>query len=322
MKTRNSHNIKTEPLILVLLTLLAANLTWLPEARCADNQALENGRAEQQQPSIAAAQNTMPATNQTGEADSPIAATSIDFIMDTSAISAPPTEPAAPLVPDLTFENIASPPLSPVAAPRPPKDAAEVALLVSEKCADAPGGDGTMTCRRNYSNGHYAKILTERSSEGDEAKEQVIIEEFAQDGSLLYRKTIRHRIDYNYLNDRKSKEQEFFDIVVQPTGKKTTRELMVYQYFLDTGKLRSMAWTQYKQIGFEAKAGLVYHASLRYGEDGSPERAIAERWEDGKKAASYMNWSRISRGFADLDPMAWEQWENWIRNVALQAYLP
>ena len=97
---------------------------------------------------------------------------------------------------------------------------------------------------------------------------------------------------------------------------------MVYEYFLDTGKTRSLSWTQYKQIGSEPKAGLVYHALLRYGDDGSPDRAIAEKWDQGKKVETFMNWSRLSKGFATLDNEAWGEWEGWIQNVSLQAYLP
>ena len=124
------------------------------------------------------------------------------------------------------------------------------------------------------------------------------------------------------MNGQKAKEKEFFDIIYQPIGKKTTRELMVYEYFLDTGKTKSLSWTQYQQIASEPKAELVYHALLRYGDDGNPDRGLAEHWTDGKKTETFMNWSRNSKGFAMLDTESWGQWEGWIRNVSLQAYFP
>ena len=41
-----------------------------------------------------------------------------------------------------------------------------------------------------------------------------------------------------------------------------------------------------------------------------------------QKAETFMNWSRSSKGLAALDEETWEQWEGWIQNVSLQAYLP
>lgn len=199
----------------------------------------------------------------------------------------------------------------------------EVAMLVEEQCSQGgSAANGTNSCKRVYSNGHHATVLTQNANEGDELKNQTVIEEFDGNNTLLFRKTIRHRVDYNYLNDQKAKEKEFFDIVYQPAGKKTTRELMVYEFFLETGKAKSLSWTQYQQIASESKAELVYHSVLRYGNDGSPDRGLAERWDHGRKAETFMNWSRRSKGFATLDEEAWGQWEGWIRNVSLQAYLP
>ncbi len=226
---------------------------------------------------------------------------------------------------------------SPVAAPQTPSlpvelqvlqgtavtEVDEVAMLVAEQCSqNGNAAEGSSSCERVYSNGHRATVLTQNSNEGDELKNQTVVEEFDGDNTLLYRKTIRHRVDYNYLKDQKAKEKEFFDIIYQPAGKKTTRELMVYEFFLDTGKTKSLSWTQYQQVASEPKASLVYHALLRYGDDGNPDRGLAERWDQGKKADTFMDWSRRSKGFATLDEESWRQWEGWIQNVSLQAYLP
>ena len=238
--------------------------------------------------------------------------TTTDFLMAGSPIS----------------QNVTAPvPVTPAPAPLPlpltdtaPKD---VALLVSEQCKQ--GGDdaeGSISCSRIYSNGHHTKVLSQRADGGDEFKEQAVIEEYDKDDSLISTKTVRHRVDYNYSHDQKAKEREFFDIIYQAVGKKTTRELMVYQYYLNTGVTKTLSWTQYKQIGNKPKAALTYHASLRYGTDGSPERGVAEQWSRGRKAATFLDWSRLDGGFSGRNQKAWTQWERWIQNVSLQAYLP
>ncbi len=254
-------------------------------------------------------------------------ASSVDFLMEeppltqstlmdaTSPITVPEPLPVSNAVPSpVTLEVLQGTVL---------EKTDEVAMLVSEQCSqNGSAAEGMNSCARVYSNGHRATVLTQNAAEGDELKHQTVIEEFDADNILLYRKTIRHRVDYNYLDGQKAKEKELFDIIYQPAGKKTTRELMVYEYFLDTGKTKALSWTQYKQIADEPRAELVYHAVLRYGDDGSPDRGLAEMWDHGKRADTFMNWSRRSKGFATLDPEAWGQWESWIQNVSLQAYLP
>jgi hypothetical protein len=203
------------------------------------------------------------------------------------------------------------------------EEADDVAMLVAEQCSqNGSASEGSSSCERVYSNNHRTTVLTQNANEGDESKTQTVIEEFDGDNTLLFRKTLRHRVDYNYLKGQKTKEKELFDIIYQPAGGKATRELIAYEFFLDTGKARSLAWTQYQQTTDKPKAELVYYALLRYGNDGSPDRGLAERWDQGKKTESFMDWSRQSKGFATLDEESWKQWEGWIRNVSLQAYLP
>lgn len=259
--------------------------------------------------------------------ETPPNANSVDFLMQESPLSREPASTTAPSV--LTPKPAPGVAVDPVpAALSDPQGLAvektgEVAMLVSEQCSQNGGAsEGTTSCERVYSNGHHATVLTQNANEGDELKRQTIIEEFDGNNSLLFKKTIRHRVDFNYLQDQKAKEKEFFDIIYQPVGRKTTRELMVCEYFLGTGKTRSLSWTQYQQIASEPKAGLVYHAVLRYGEDGNPDRGLAERWDAAGKAETLMNWNRLSKGYATLDQETWGLWESWIRNVSLQAYLP
>ena len=292
---------------LVDLLLMAALLSLLniPLGLARETQASFQDNDETR-PVIQATETQEPEKTKPQEPEIPSALDTIDFLMGGSpAVSAP--APAA--LPDLRNPMLEKPD--------------EVAMLVSEQCSqNGNAAEGTTSCERVYSNGHHAKVSTQSSNEGDELKRQTIIEEFDSGNALLFKKTIRHRVDYNYLNDQKAKEKEFFDIIYQPVGRKTTRELMVYEYFLDTGKAKSLSWTQYKQIANEPKAELAYHALLRYNESGSPERGLAEKWDHGKKTGTFMNWSYLSKGYVTLDEDTWGQWEGWIRNVSLQAYLP
>jgi hypothetical protein len=301
-------------------------LLSMPMALAGEAQAPKS-RKIQEQPFVPATGTPGPAKRISQAPEVHKTRTSIDFLNENSTLSQGSFVGTAPAVAVPEPPRVNDPGTSPVTLQvlqgTVLNEAEDVAMLVSEQCSQNGGaGDGTSSCERVYSNGHHATVLTQNANEGDELKSQTIIEEFDGDDTLLFRKTIRHRVDYNYLKDQKAREKEFFDIIYQPAGKKTTRELMVYEYFLNTGKTKSLSWTQYQQIGNEPKAGLAYHALLRYGDDGSPERGVAEGWDQGKKIETFMNWSRRSKGFATFDEETWGQWEGWIRNVSMQAYLP
>lgn len=289
--------------------------------------------------STSAPQNSLPAFQEAGS-------TSLDFMMDESPLRT--SSPA--VVPEISKNGIEGtvPPkqVLPPETSSPPEQLREidpivetgrileklratsqetehVAMLVSEACDQKGGGeDGTVSCKRTYSNGNHALSITQRASGGDETKVQSVTKEYDQDGNLLYTKTIRQRTDYNYVDDRRYKEKELLDIVYQPRGRKTTRELMIFQYDLPSGKVTSMSWTQYRQIGHQPKAGLVYHAALRYDSEGKPIRGVAEQWDHGKKVADFLNWSAVRQGRFGLDQENWHNWESWIKNVSIQAYLP
>jgi hypothetical protein len=307
-------------LIISLISLLS-----IPLALARESQNPADAAPSQQAAQTAAA--TDPEKTMTQALDVFEAGNSIDFLMEAPTLtqSTSPDTALPTMIPAGPPESNSSREPSALQTPQIPafQAAEEVAMLVSEQCNQSgKTTDGMNSCVRVYSNGHRATVLTQNANEGDEIKHQTVIEEFDGNHTLLYRKTIRHRLDYNYLKDQKAKGKEFFDIIYQPAGRKTTRELMVYEYFLDTGKAKSLSWTQYQQISNEPKAELIYHALLRYGDDGNPDRGLAERWSRGQRAETFMNWSRRSKGFATLDEITWEQWEGWIRNVSLQAYLP
>ena len=299
------------------ISLLSIPLALAREAQ-PSTQVTANDSA---QPVISATETPEPQKAMAQALDAYSSGNSVDFLIEKSPLT------------QSTAMDVASPVLIPETPAQPVtlqvlqgtivEETDVVAMLVSEQCSqNGTASEGSNSCKRIYSNGHHTTVLTQNANEGDELKNQTIIEEFDGGNTLLFRKTIRHRVDYNYLKDQKSKEKEFFDIIYQPAGRKTTRELMVYEYFPATGKVKSLSWTQYQQIASEPKAELVYHALLRYGADGNPDRGLAEQWNHGKKAETFMNWSRQAKGFATLDEESWGQWEGWIRNVSLQAYLP
>jgi len=302
-------------------------LLWIPKAAA---QELTQPPAEEsnqtQSPTVQA--NPIPETEKvmTQALEAQLSQNSVDFLMESKPLSNDPSdaseEGAFPKKTEAETTGALPAELPDLKIPDP-ENSEDVAMLVSEQCSqNGTSGDGANSCERAYSNGHSATVVTQNANEGDEVKSQTVVEEFDETHTLIYRKTIRHRVDYHYFKAQKSKEKEFFDIIYQPAGKKTTRELMIYEYFLDTGKTRSLAWTQYKQIGNEPKAGLTYNALLRYSQDGKPERGLAEKWNHGKKTATFINWNRNARSFASLNQEAWGQWEGWIQNVSMQAYLP
>jgi len=198
----------------------------------------------------------------------------------------------------------------------------DVAMLISESCSQPEGSDGVSLCERAYSNGHHVKTMTQKMTEGDEFKMQVVIEEYNKYNGLVHRKTVRHRIDYNYYGDERTTEKELIDIVYESAGKKTNRDLMLRQYHLDTKKIKSLTWTQYEQVGETDQAELVYHATLRYDPAGTPLKGLAERWDAGQKTATYLDWDTSRFGNAGFDKVSWREWEFWIQSFVLQAYLP
>jgi len=307
----------------LMLALAVVSLICVPWATAGENKH-SPARTSQAQPTIRASASPETKSSLEQALTTQFPKSSVDFLMERSPGL---SEDQANATPQMLSAPAPVQQVSPVTLEvlqgKVVEEAEEVAMLVSEQCSQSGStAESTNKCDRIYSNGHHATVMTQSSNEGDEAKRQTVIEEFDAGNTLLFKKTIRHRVDYNYLNDQKAKEKEFFDIIYQPVNKKTTRELMVYEYFLDTGKTRSLSWTQYKQIGSQPKAELVYNALLRYGADGSPDRGIAEQWNHGEKTETFLNWSRQSKDYATLDPEAWQQWEGWIRNVSLQAYLP
>lgn len=299
------------PVVEIILTFLVVLLLVIPAA-LADQQPVDVAPGNPPTPTVSM---TSP-TQEKAPATQPPANHSVDFLMEASSLSRQGAAPQPPSAQPLPGE---APPM-----PLPPTivsaEAEDVSVLVSEQCDE--GAEGTSSCSRVYSDGHYAKVLSQRSDEGDEFKQQTVIEEFDKDNELLSKKTIRYRVDYGYLQDQKGKEQELFDITQQIQGKPTTRELMVYKYSLDTGNPKTLTWTQYKQVGDEPKAGLTYRASLAYTDDGRPDRGIAEQWDKGQKVATFLDWSRFDRGLTKPNPESWAQWESWVKNVSLQARLP
>lgn len=341
MKNKNFEVLKRPRLLTFLLALLIAWPIFESRAYAVTSQDLTESvsEAEAMTPTQA-----VPSTDQqealtfTKPQPATPAATSTDFLMQTTALkkteadpgllsnTAPAAQLAAPGLEAQTLQlplemiTILDEGTAPLPMPAEAQKPDDVAMLVSEFCT---GGDaeGATVCDRAYSNGHRATIVMQKMAEGDEAKLQSIVEEYDGQGGLVFKKTVRHRTDYNYYKDEKSLEREFVDIIYQPAEGKTTRELMVRQYHLDTGKTRSLTWTQYEQIGASDKARLVYNATLAYDSNGTPARGLAERWDQGQKVATYIDWDAATQGRMMFDKENWREWESWIQSISLHAYL-
>lgn len=288
------------------------------QAAGSPTQELENALREIDQPAIP--------VNSTGAKQAPPPelkheSSSTDFLMLSSSfiklsvVSSPSVIPVEPLPSTATLQSNGF--VSIV------KEEENVAMLTSEACEQIEGAaSGALSCHRIYSNGHHAQIVTQRATLGDEYKQQSVITEFDRENNLLYTKTVRHRIDYNfYQGEDRGKEREFFDVIYEPVGKKISRELLIYKYHPNSQKVKSMTWAQYEQIGHSATAGLVYHAALYYDKSGRPERGVAEKWEHGKKIADYLNWSSLRQGTSLFNKNSWAKWESWLKSIFLQAYL-
>ena len=112
---------------------------------------------------------------------------------------------------------------------------------------------------------------------------------------MISKKTVRHRIDYNYANDDKRKERELVDVVYEPVGEKITRELTIHQYHLDSGKTKSMTWAQYEQIGQSSDAALVYHIALYYDPVGIRIGGWRKNGTTGKRSQTILTGIRLDK---------------------------
>ena len=309
-------NIKIPFIILIISTMMFSSPAFAEVSRTSPDMSTDS---EQQQPTTTIQQENaaeVPANSAPTTINKP---TATDFLSDNSPISGI-EEPPKTRIP-LDVPGSTSGVISALTAKAQSPD--DIAMLVSETCKQSgESSEGSLSCNRVYSNGNHAKITTQESAEADELKLETVIMEYNRDNVLAYKKTVRQRFDYNYYGGEKKVENELVDITYQFPDREITRELMTRRYYLSSGQTKSITWAQYEQIGDSAKANLIYHASLLYNNDGTPQSGTAARWEEGQKLISYLDWDSTSQGRIAFEKENWREWESWIQSVALQAYLP
>lgn len=185
--------------------------------------------------------------------------------------------------------------------------------LVTNDCRTA--GDeahGSNSCKKVYSNGASLELHSDHEIAGDQFKKQTQMTELDAQGRVKTKKTVRQKINFRYLGDRKIKESEFFDIVTTPEERPITREFVTRQFDPKTGKLLKTSWTKYERLPGTMLAGISFHVVLSYEQNGSPLKGRAEEWRDGKVHKTIFSWRRSVDTNQPLDLKSWRKWEAWI----------
>jgi len=113
-------------------------------------------------------------------------------------------------------------------------------VTFSSKNCTGSGDDseGSLACRQSDSNGGSLVLTSDYETSGNEFQAQTRISARDASGREKETKTIRHKIRHVTLGNEKVKEAEFFDIVKHlPTGK-MTREIFLYEYHLETQRIK------------------------------------------------------------------------------------
>jgi hypothetical protein len=187
---------------------------------------------------------------------------------------------------------------------------------ISDTCSDPGESDGIFRCAKKFSDGSTIQISTDQEHHGEEFKRQSVIAEFNARGEIMGRQSVRQKTAYQYLNDERKIRAEFFDIVNRPKNGKITREVIIYEYDLATGKAGKLSWTSYEQIGESDFAMITRHVALSYDSEGRPLMGRAEKWKDQVPVEQLFHWDRITDGIRSLDFNSWENWQNQIFNAS------
>ena len=176
----------------------------------------------------------------------------------------------------------------------------DLASLGSENCNGlGNGSDSSLTCRLNYSNGDSLILTSRFENFGRESEAETEILSKDASGQEKESKTVRHKIRYVYAGDQKVKEAEFFDVVRYPSRGKATREIFIYEYHLETQKVKTAAWALYRRLDQSLLGSLTCHVFLTYDSDGRPLQGNISRDRNGVKVES-----------TSLGPTAWNQWSD------------
>jgi hypothetical protein len=177
--------------------------------------------------------------------------------------------------------------------------------------------DGQFTCRKMISDGSTITVVRDQENHGRHFKRQTRMFHRSESGSLLGRKTVRHKIKYRSHEGKRTKEAEYFDIVDRPADGRTTREFVVFKYEGKDEKLAYASWTLYHRIGDTSFAQLANHVSLDY-VHGTPSKGRAEIWQEGVKISEPFRWDSERPELGSLDRTIWRAWQDRIAEASRQ----
>lgn len=198
-------------------------------------------------------------------------------------------------------------------APKPRIDA-PIIQKTGDTCQDPGTTDGFYRCIKTFSNGFSVTISNEQEHHGDNFKRQTRIVEMDDKGQAQSSKTIRRKMAFTPFTNGKKLEKEFFDIVNRPKNKKITREVILYEYYPQSGNLKSLSWTSYEQINETQFAMITRHISLKFDQSGSPLQGRAEKWKNEVPVERLFYWDRNISGKLSID--SWKSWQDQILNAS------
>ncbi|MSR78102.1 MAG: hypothetical protein EXS63_07775 [Candidatus Omnitrophica bacterium] len=203
---------------------------------------------------------------------------------------------------------------------KPPEEPTTVVMMISETCKNEAGAGNHSVCLRTFSDNSTAEVDTNERTHGKELRQMTTITEFDGGHHLKNVKTIYKGVQYSDIKN-KNKEFEFLDISYTTGGGPLYKEVLIYDYHREAGKLKKMTWGRYEQEDSFAEPVLISHAYLTYDQSGTPDKGLAETVEDGNLTAQFLDWHEKSGPAREVSHDAWRGWESWISSRQISIYL-
>ncbi len=194
-----------------------------------------------------------------------------------------------------------------------------ILFMISETCGkDQASGD--QVCQKKFSDQSENEVRTHEEKNGNEFRQMTGILEYSPEHLLRGIRSIYQGTQYQDASHTK-KEFEFFEIENQPLDGPMTKEILIYDFHEDSGKLKKVTWGQYEQQEEDQDMVLVSHAFLTYDHDGTPDKGLAESLDDGYLTAQFLDWKSKDQKEVAINRDAWKGWETWITTRRLTFYV-
>lgn len=203
----------------------------------------------------------------------------------------------------------------------PKMQAMEDALkkIINKNCTEKIDGKrSNISCFETKENGAVIKTETFIAEEVDEYKKQTVISETSPSGNRMTKKSIRHKVQYDFKDSQKEVNTEYFDVVTRSTHEPVIRELMIRQYDPQTHKVTKLTWTKYRQIEESKFAEIENHVALSFSPSGEPLRGRVEKWRDGQVSKTVARWNPSNLRFQSAE---WKNWQNQISAMMNQVVI-